>query len=211
MFTNIKALILDCDGLLVDSELLQFKARQKAAACFGHELSEKDFLYFWFEGNGGAKTFCAKYGFSVEEYQTLKHQYYDELIEAKMELCQGIEHFLSAVHGKYTLALCSNSKLDDIEKILKKFHLEKYFDVLVTGDELERAKPWPDGYLLAAKKLNVSPLEAVVFENSHIGLAAAKAAGMRCVIVPDVFGKKFQFSSADAVVTRIDEALKLLA
>ena len=60
MFENIKALILDCDGLLVDSELLQFKARQKAAARFGHELSEKDFLYCWFEGNGGAKTFCSK-------------------------------------------------------------------------------------------------------------------------------------------------------
>jgi HAD superfamily hydrolase (TIGR01509 family) len=207
---NIKTLIFDCDGLLVDSEELSFEARSQAAARFGHQLREEDFLYFWFDGNGGTGAFCQKYTLPLEEFQEIKRTIYDEFIQSRLKLCPGVQAFLDAMKDRYALALCSNSSKRDLEKILDRFSLRKYFEVVVSGNDLHHGKPDPEGFLLAAKKTGVEPSEALIFENSHIGLAAANAAGIKCIIIPDKFGKKFRFSAAEMVLERIDEAVGIL-
>lgn len=200
-----KALIFDCDGLLIDSEPWQFKARYLAARMFGQVLTETEFLYFWFDGNGGSKAYCAKVGIDFKAFDHAKHALYDQFIESGIELCPGVRDFLKLVQGRYHLALCSNSVKSDLQKVLMRFSLENVFTTIISGNDLKHGKPDPEGFLLAAKKSDATPAESVVFENSHIGLMAAKAAGMRCVIVPDALGSKFKFGAADLVVQRIDE------
>lgn len=203
-------MILDCDGLLVESEFWQFEARRLASLHFGHHLSEKDFLYFWFDGNGGGKRFCAQYGIPLDEYQAIKHRLYDGFIEEKLTLRPGVEKFLDVVKKNYKVGLFSNSEIQDLEKILGRFSLRNYFDTVVSGNDIQHGKPDPEGYLLAARRMETEPSAALVFENSHIGLAAALAAGMKCVVVPDEYGRKYQFNGADRVLNQIDEALGLL-
>jgi HAD superfamily hydrolase (TIGR01509 family) len=88
------------------------------------------------------------------------------------------------------------------------------FQALATGDEVARGKPAPDIFLLAAERLGVQPTGCLVLEDSHLGVAAAKAAGMRAVAVPNPRIPAAQFSEADyvfdslvAVHEKLDELL----
>jgi beta-phosphoglucomutase-like phosphatase (HAD superfamily) len=71
------------------------------------------------------------------------------------------------------------------------------------GDVVPKKKPAPDIYLLAAKELDVNPARCVVIEDSHIGLRAAKAAGMRCVVTTSPYTSEEEFAAADAVFPEI--------
>jgi HAD superfamily hydrolase (TIGR01509 family) len=103
----------------------------------------------------------------------------------------GIEAFL-ARHGALKTALVTNAEPANVNFVLDGSGLRRYFDALVTGDDVQLPKPHPDIYLRAAELLRVAPSDCVVFEDSPIGVAAALAAGMRVVGVatsePDLAG-----------------------
>ena len=81
------------------------------------------------------------------------------------------------------LAVTSSAVKADIEEILGRFALREVFTLIVDGSEVTRGKPDPEAYLLTAKKLGVDPRACVVFEDSSVGVRAAKAAGMFCIAV----------------------------
>jgi HAD superfamily hydrolase (TIGR01509 family) len=103
----------------------------------------------------------------------------------------GIEAFL-ARHGNLKTALVTNAEPANVSFVLDGCGLRRYFDAVVTSDDVQLPKPHPDIYLRAADLLRVTPVECVVFEDSPIGVAAAMAAGMRVVGVatsePDLAG-----------------------
>lgn len=86
---------------------------------------------------------------------------------------------------KLKLAVATSSVSTSARPFLDRHQLTKYFEVIITGDEVERGKPHPDIYLRAAEKLSVSPNECLVIEDSLSGVAAGKAAGMRVAAIPD--------------------------
>jgi HAD superfamily hydrolase (TIGR01509 family) len=79
------------------------------------------------------------------------------------------------------MALASNAEPENVAFILKESGLKKYFRVVVDGHQVERPKPFPDVYLLAAKLLGEPAGNCIAFEDSHSGVEAARAAGMRVV------------------------------
>ncbi|MGO9245133.1 MAG: HAD family hydrolase, partial [Verrucomicrobiia bacterium] len=85
---------------------------------------------------------------------------------------------------------------------------QAHFDFIITGDEVPRAKPFPDPYLTAARQLGLRPEECVVVENAPLGIEAARNAGMRCVAVETTLGKEY-LTSADHVLQNIAELLSL--
>jgi beta-phosphoglucomutase len=85
---------------------------------------------------------------------------------------------------------------------------QAHFDFIITGDELPRAKPFPDPYLTAARHLGIKPEECVVVENAPLGIEAAKNAGMYCVAIETTLGKEY-LRSADCIVQSIRELLNL--
>ena len=87
--------------------------------------------------------------------------------------------------NRLLLGLGTSSVSGSARPFLDRHHFTKLFDVIVTGDEVEHGKPAPDIYLRAAQKLNVSAEECLVIEDALSGIAAAKAAKMRVVAIPD--------------------------
>jgi HAD superfamily hydrolase (TIGR01509 family) len=81
------------------------------------------------------------------------------------------------------LALASGSPLEAIESVMTQLEILPLFEVVISSESVKRGKPHPDVFLAAAEKLGVNPAECVVFEDSEIGVRAAKAAGMKCIAV----------------------------
>jgi len=95
---------------------------------------------------------------------------------------------------------------DVVDEILRRFHLRDFFEVIVDGDDVKFGKPDPEAYLITAKKLGVAPAECVVFEDSHVGVLAAKAAGMMCIAVRHQEARVRQdLSAADQVLESFEE------
>jgi HAD superfamily hydrolase (TIGR01509 family) len=99
------------------------------------------------------------------------------------------------------LAIASSAVRPSIEAILVRLGLRDAFPLIVDGSEVTHGKPDPEAYLLTARKLGVAPAECVVLEDSHVGVIAAKRAGMFCIAVRNPRAQERQdLSEADVIV-----------
>jgi beta-phosphoglucomutase-like phosphatase (HAD superfamily) len=108
------------------------------------------------------------------------------------------------------MAICSGALKPEIELVLEGAALSDYFDCIVSAEQVKRGKPFPDGFLLALKKLNenskeeIRPKQCIVVEDSHWGLDAAKKAGMHTIAVTNSYDAK-QLAMAEKIVKRLDK------
>jgi len=102
------------------------------------------------------------------------------------------------------VALASSSPLKVIKFVLDKFDINKYFDLVVSGDMVEHGKPSPDIYNYAAKSLGLECDECVVIEDSINGVISAKSAGMYCIAVPDKRLNPDGFKKADLIMSNLE-------
>jgi HAD superfamily hydrolase (TIGR01509 family) len=103
------------------------------------------------------------------------------------------------------LAVASSSPRDWVEPHLDRLGLLGSFDVVLTRDDVDQAKPAPDLYLAAMRALGVESHRSIAFEDSHNGCRAAKSAGMWCVVVPNAITTGQDFGAADLVVSSLAE------
>lgn len=209
--TDIRAVIFDMDGVLVDSEAL---INESAISMFkerGLVVQPDDFLPFVGAGEdryiGGV---AEHYDFPLDGTAAKKRTYeiYLELAPLKLEVFHGVLDLLHKCR-KAGLLIAVASSADEIKvhANLQKIGLPlDFWDTLVVGEDALRKKPAPDAFLFAAKKLGVLPAECVVVEDAVNGIQAAKAAGMRCVAVATTFPAD-RLREADVVRDRIASVL----
>ena len=188
----MKAVIFDMDGLLVDSEVRALEAWREVAKKHGipgiDELFPKMIgMNTYTRGRLFAETYGEDFPYAEcnEEVRSLAHSY-----EAKtpVPLKKGVRELLSYFRESgFTIAIASSGLLATIERRMKHHGIFEYFDVIVSGEMVKKSKPDPEIFLLCAEKLGVAPEEITVFEDSQNGIKAAHAAGMRPVMVPDLF------------------------
>jgi HAD superfamily hydrolase (TIGR01509 family) len=106
---------------------------------------------------------------------------------------------------KLRIALSSSSARHWIDLILARLKIRGFFEVVVSREEVKKSKPWPEIYLLTAKKLSLTPKECLVLEDTPPGIEAAKKAGMKCLAVPNKFNQQADFSQADWVLRSLVE------
>lgn len=150
---------------------------------------------------------------SEDELFVRRQQHFDELCAtAPLTLMAGVRETVEELHERgFTLAITSSAVGSSIDAILRRLSLREFFVLIVDGSEVVHGKPDPEAYLLTARELNVRPEECVVIEDSHVGVIAAKRAGMFCVAVPNPRAQSPQdVSAADVVVARIDEVLTIV-
>ncbi|WP_053981415.1 HAD family hydrolase [Marinagarivorans algicola] len=178
---TLKAVIFDCDGVLVDSEPVYAEAFSSTLAAFGFDLPAS-LLRETLQGKSMADCYAwlAKHwGFSVTAHfeKTLLANT-DQLIINRL---QPIDHAAMIVAAiRVPKAVASNGLRQSVLANLKRCQLDHFFgEHIYTADQVAQPKPAPDIYLLAAKRLGVLPTECAVVEDSPLGVAAAVAAGMQ--------------------------------
>jgi beta-phosphoglucomutase family hydrolase len=208
---NFKAVIFDMDGVLVNSEPFYVEVEQTNFRQLGLEISEEE--HQTYQGTATdqmwkiiKKRHAVKQ--PVEELVKMTNNlvtpYFQSL--GKMEPMPGVEQLIKKLKGKgVPLALASSSYPDVIDIILEKTGLKNYFDVVVDSQMAGASKPEPDIFLLAAKKLGVSPEKCIVIEDSANGIKAAKSAGMFCVAFAGPGSELQDQSRADIIVKDFGE------
>ena len=206
----IKALIFDFDGLLVDTETTEYLSFHELGKQVGVDL-HIELGHTWVGSVGGRERAIAylsqQLGDTSPARQVqLEHQFnviFDANI-AHQSLLPGVREVLvAAKHHQLKLAIASSSDYAWVSSFLRKFDLLSIFDHVQTRDNVSRVKPDPEIYLKALHGLAVSPDEAIAFEDSYVGSCAAKAAGITCIVVPNLVTKSLDFSHVDQVVNSL--------
>ena len=204
----LECVLFDLDGLLVDSEPLQFRSYQHALSQFGVSLDLAAWI-LWHSVEASASRWIRDQGLDIdpEEVRAVKKVHYDNLVSHELELKPGARELVNECSNEFELAVVSSSRRDSIEGCLRKFELHQNFSIYVSGAELKRSKPYPDSYLEALTVLNVAPESAIALEDSVTGYRAATAAGINCIVCPDHFIPKSNdaFLGAALVVESLTE------
>ena len=214
----LRAVIFDFDGVITDSEILHFRAFNAVLTQYGFQLTKPEY-YKKYLGMSDADCFralIAEGRLPIQEHQIKvlgqqKTRIFEQLAKTEGKIIEGVREFLDTLSAaKVPLAICSGALRAEIELILAEAGLRNYFDVIVSAEEVTRGKPDPEGFLLALEKLNdvwpepITAERCIVVEDSHWGLKAARAAGMRTIAVTNTYDAA-QLKQADKVVARLDE------
>jgi HAD superfamily hydrolase (TIGR01509 family) len=179
--------VMDMDGLIVHTERHWLKAKTILFGRYGAELTEADQLtVFGAADMPTAQYFAGRLGVPHDGVMDLRDEYLaivGELFDGGVELTPGAAEIVERLAAATPLALATNTRRSMVLKVLHGTPFADRFDVIVCGDEA-RPKPAPDLYLLACRRLGIDPAQALAFEDSPMGVAAAKAAGLTCVGVP---------------------------
>jgi HAD superfamily hydrolase (TIGR01509 family) len=183
---SFRAYLFDCDGTVADSMPLHYLAWKKALGELNCEF-EEELFYAW----GGMpvveiiSTLNARHGLSmpVEVVSCRKEGLYFELLPQLKAVPEVLE-LIEAEHGRTPFAVVSGSTRESVTASLISLNLLDRFDALVCAGDYRKSKPDPESFLLAAARLGVAPEACLVFEDTDMGIQAAKAAGMASVKVP---------------------------
>ncbi|NPD68163.1 HAD family phosphatase [Lichenicola cladoniae] len=187
----IEAAIFDMDGLLLDSELLAMEALLTAGAELGYDMPRS----FCHSMIGSSLDLCramvaAKYGseFPVEAYFKLQERHLHALVaQGKLALKTGVVELLDLLDQRgIKHAVATSSGRARTLHHLGIVGIARRFEHIITRDDVTHPKPDPEPYLLAASRLGVLPTACLALEDSHNGVRAAHAAGMRVIMVPDL-------------------------
>jgi beta-phosphoglucomutase len=140
---------------------------------------------------------------SLDELLTIRQQHFMRACrEAELHLMHGVDAAVRMLHDAgYRLAVTSSAVGDAIDEILRRVGLRDCFELIVDGSEVTRGKPDPEAYLITASRLRLAPERCIVFEDSNVGVLAAKRAGMFCVAVRNKHALVQQdLSAADVVI-----------
>lgn len=186
----IKAIIFDMDGLLVDSEPYWKMAEKICFGKLGLTLNDEllrqvmgfrlnEVVEHWYNYQPwGEKNFEAV---EADVLETVK-----QLIADNANALPGvIDTLILCKANDYKIALASSSAMSLINVVVDKLNIRQYFDLLVSAENEPYGKPHPSVFLTTANQLNVLPTECLVFEDSVNGMVAAKAARMKCIVVPE--------------------------
>lgn len=183
---NFRAYLFDCDGTIADSMPLHYNAWKRALAEWNCSFDEE--LFYSWGGRPVREIIAAlnkRNGLSmpVDAVATRKERLYHEQLPQLQSIPAVVEH-IHAQHGQIPLAVVSGSRRNSVVASLTALNLLHKFDTLVCAEDYKNGKPAPDGFLLGAERLGVSPSECLVFEDTDLGIQAATAAGMASVRVP---------------------------
>lgn len=196
------------DGVIVDSEPIWIASKQKMLQGYGievpdayhHQLFGTTLAYMW-------RYMKDEFNLplSVEECiaegEAIRHEM---LANEPIQSIPGAIDLIKRLHdAKIPLAIASSSSNKDIAKAVDTLGIRPYFQALVSGEDCERSKPFPDVFLKAAKALQVDPSQALVIEDAVNGVKAAKAAGTKCLGFQNPAFTKQDLSQADGIVTNL--------
>ena len=212
---KIKAILFDLDGTLVSDDELQKEAFTKTMNFFNINIPLNEYPQRFI-----GKSFHQIEEDLIKEFGTvikrgdIRRKRKDIVIDllTRQKTCcthyaKKLVHFVSQ---KYPLAICSAGEKKEILLKLKNNDLLKYFKKIISAEDVKKSKPYPDIYLKGAKELGFEPQECLSFEDSVLGMQAAKSAGTICFVIPNKKENRKDFLLADRILESLEEAYYIL-
>ena len=208
--TEFAALIFDFDGLILDTEVPEYRAWQEIFQHHGADLP----LDEWVKCIGSSFEMFDPYDYLEEQTgrtadrdalraeQRARHA---ELV-SEQDLLPGVRQFLqNATASGMVCAVASSSKHAWVDHHLVNHGIDEYMSCICCRDDVAHVKPAPDLFLTAAECIGVEPSRAVAIEDSPNGIIAAKAAGMQAIAVPNSLTRGLDLSAADLILPSLAE------
>jgi len=202
---TLRAAILDFDGLILDTESAGFEALRRIFSAYGASYTLADYLHVvgthntlpallnLLEERSGRRVAPADFDAARQTHETE--------LNAHLPVLPGVLDLLDAAHrAGLKLGVASSSSHNWVDGFLQRYGLLTRFDTVVCRGDAPQAKPAPDLYLEALRRLGVAADEAVAFEDSYNGSLAAKRAGLWCVAVRNAITRSQDFAHCDIVV-----------
>lgn len=209
----VKGIIFDMDGVVIDSNHIHYKYwNNYFERAFGITIPQIEFASRLGESSlDFAEYFIKRYNLNIglRKLREDMDKEYDNYVE-EIVLKKGFLQVLKKLAEKYKIALATGADMLHANLTLEKFRIKTYFDFVIAGNCVKKAKPDPEIFLKAAEGMNLKPEDCLVIEDAQMGLAAAKRAGMKCIVVPDNMTNIQDFSRADKMLGSIDELTESL-
>ena len=204
----IRGVLFDMDGVLADSEEYICRAAMMMFAELGYAVEPDDFKPFIGTGEnryiGGV---AEKYGIGVEieKVKARTYEIYGEIIRNNLKPLPGAVETVSRCREQgLRLAIATSADRVKLEANLVELGIPaSSFDAIITGLDVEKKKPFPDIYLMAAEKIGLQPEECLVVEDAATGITAGKRAGCRCLAVSSSFDPEL-LSEADWICDSLE-------
>jgi len=209
---SIRGIVFDFDGVLADSEPLHLRAYQEILAPAGVRLTRDMYYerYLGFDDEGVFQQVAKDFGLLLgdEEIEMLimeKARHFEAMISGSNMLYPAAVPVVRALAAAFPLGIASGSLRCEIELMLGGAHLADAFRFIVSADDVERSKPDPESYVLAATRHGLPPAECVAIEDSHWGLESARTAGLRTIALATTYAADALRPHADLVVSSLEE------
>lgn len=192
----------------MDTERLYFKANRETLEREGVALRRQDFVRHFMKSNRGMRAIAEEQGWSaskLEEVRAARNLVHDRLLRTHSRAFPWARGVVRRLSRFFRMALVTSSYRRHVMLLDRKFGLLKYMEFVVCEGDFERSKPDPEPYLVAMKRMGLPPSACVVVEDSERGLAAARAAGLRCVVVPNPMTRGGDFRGAWKVLRTLKE------
>jgi HAD superfamily hydrolase (TIGR01509 family) len=184
---SLRALLFDFDGVLADTENIHVAAWERTFADLGWEVPDEVCARAAEEDDRAflASVFAARKvdRGDVSGWTLRKQALTIRMLRDSPRLYPGVAALVQALRGRVRLAVVTGTWRANVEAVLRAAGLEDAFELIVAKEDVTAAKPAPDAYLLALKRLKLKPSSAIALEDSPSGLASALAAGLRVVAV----------------------------
>lgn len=209
----LRAILFDHDGTLVDSEPEHFKMWRSVLARYGISLTEQQYVahYAGVPNRASANDIVRRFDLAVDPAiisEAKSAAARDYLSKGAYPLMAGA---LDAIGGfrraGLALAVVTGAGANGVEATLRVHDLRRHFETVVSGDDVRASKPAPDCYLLALERLGLPAADCLAIEDTQHGLQAARAAGIRCVVLPTILSRQHDFEGADVVLDGLSQAV----
>ncbi|PRC92552.1 HAD family hydrolase [Solimicrobium silvestre] len=203
----VEGILWDNDGVLVDTEKLFFQANKDLFAQVDIALTEQHFFdWFLLENRGAWHLLTDHTPDQIKQLRTRRDQIYMQHLHNNERLeISGINELLLGLAPRVPMGIVTSARSDHFELIHSRLDLIRHFRFVVTEEMYSESKPSPEPYLLGLTKLDLPAEKCLVIEDSPRGLHAARAAGIKCIVLRNKMMLDYPFEGAYRVVESVEE------
>jgi len=209
---NIKAILFDMDGVVIDSEKLYSQSEKKLLAQYGVKFEESDWYYI--KGCTEKEFYdlvYSKFDINIprKELVSKGRNFLKNVFTKELKYMNGFNEFYSFSKKKYKLALVTSTGPELVNHIDSLLSIYEKFDLVITSKDTTIHKPNPDPYLIAMERLQLSPHECIICEDSIQGIKAGKAAGSYVIALEGSLEKEV-LTDADLIIPNFYDLMKYI-
>jgi len=202
----VKWIFFDNDGILVDTETLYFQANREILGSIGIDLTRELFMQVSMQQGRSTFVLAQQRGVdsaTLERLHDIRNKRYADLLSGGVPIIKGVADALKKLDGKVSMGVVTSCRKIHFDLIHRQTGLLQFFNFIITTEDVDHTKPDPEPYLQALRKSGCRASDCLVIEDSERGLAAANAAGIDCIVIPNPLSANGNFNGALAVLDDI--------